>query len=163
MRVFGIVGWKNSGKTTLVSGLIGNLRARGLRVASVKHTHHDVEFDQAGKDSYLHREAGAGEVLLISRRRWALFHEFGDHEPDLPALIDKLAPADVVLIEGFKQHGFPKIQVFRRETGNVLLVQQVPGIVAVASDVPLANLPVANLNLDDIDEVSEFILAYPPR
>jgi molybdopterin-guanine dinucleotide biosynthesis protein B len=162
MQIFGIIGWKNSGKTTLTCLLIEHLKARGLKVSSLKHTHHDVEFDQEGKDSFKHRQAGAGEVVLVSRHRWALFNEFGDDEPELTSLIDKLSPCDIVLIEGFKHHQFPKIQAYRSETAQDLLIDQVDGIVAVASDQPLDNLPVVNLDLNDISTISDFIVNYRP-
>ncbi len=158
MEIIGIIGWKNSGKTTLTCRLIENLRARGFSVASVKHTHHDVEFDQDGKDSFRHRQAGAQEVLLVSRHRWALFNEFGDDEPALGPLIEKLTPCDFVLIEGFKHHPYPKIQVYREQTEQDLLIGLVDKLIAVASDEPLSNLPVANLDLNNIDEIGDFVI-----
>ena len=160
MKTFGIIGWKNSGKTTLTCRLIENLKARGLKVSSIKHTHHDVEFDQEGKDSFKHRKAGADEVMLVSRHRWALFNEFGDEEPELDSLISRLSDCDIVLIEGFKHHRHPKIQAYRLETQQDLLIGEVPGIVAIASDTKIDNLPVDNLDLNNIDMISDFIIKY---
>lgn len=160
MKIFGIIGWKNSGKTTLTCRLIENLKARGLKVSSIKHTHHDVEFDQEGKDSFKHRKAGADEVMLVSRHRWALFNEFADDEPELDSLIGRLSSTDIVLIEGFKHHQHPKIQAYRLETQQDLLLDEVSGIVAIASDKKIDDLSVANLDLNDIDMISDFIVAH---
>ncbi|MBK1698916.1 molybdopterin-guanine dinucleotide biosynthesis protein B [Rhodovibrio salinarum] len=158
---FGLAGWSGSGKTTLVRQLIPALVARGLRVSSIKHAHHDFDIDQPGKDSYEHRAAGAGEVLVSSARRWALMHEHrGAREPTLDELLAKLAPCDLVLVEGFKGEAHPKLEVFRRSVGKPRLADEVPGVVAVASDEPLdaGNLP--QLDLNDVAGVADFILHY---
>lgn len=165
MRVFGIVGWKNSGKTTLICNLIHHFTTMGLRVSTMKHTHHNIEFDQPGKDSFKHRQAGASEVLLVSRNRWALFNEIDDREPDLDALIDKLSEVDIVLIEGFKQHKHPKIQVYREEMGKPeLLVNDVPDVIAIATNGKLPDtndLPnIQLLELDDTATIAEYILKH---
>jgi molybdopterin-guanine dinucleotide biosynthesis protein MobB len=158
---FGLAGYSGSGKTTLVRALIPALVARGLSVSTVKHAHHDFDVDQPGKDSYEHRQAGAGEVLVSSARRWALMHEHrGDREPTLDELLAKLGPCDLVLVEGFKGETHPKLEVHRPSVGKPRLAGAVPGVVAVASDEPLdaGGLPVLDLN--DVDAVADFILDY---
>lgn len=161
MRVIGIVGWKNSGKTTLVVRLIEHLSAGGLRVSSVKHAHHEVEFDKPGKDSHRHRMAGATEVVLATSRRFAVFHELrGSREPDLPDLLARMSPVDLVLVEGFKRFAHPKIEVRRIGITRPLLADSDPHVRAIASDVPLADAPVPVLPLDDVACVAEFILRH---
>ena len=104
MKLWGVVGWKNTGKTGLMERLVTEFTARGLRVSTLKHAHHSFDIDHPGKDSHRHRMAGATQVLLASRNRWALMHELRDEEePTLEALLTKLAPVDLVLIEGYKR------------------------------------------------------------
>lgn len=160
-RVFGVVGFKNNGKTTLVVRLVAHLVDLGWRVSTVKHAHHTVEIDQPGKDSYRHREAGASEVVLATARRWALIHELGhEPEPTLDELLAKMAPVDLVLIEGFKRFAQPKIEVHRRERGTPLLAREDPTILAVASDEPLAGLAVPVFDLDDIEAIAAFVTTH---
>ena len=114
MRIIGLAGWSGSGKTTLVTAVIPVLVKRGLKVATVKHAHHEFDIDQPGKDSWLHRQAGASEVAIVSSRRWALVHELGAApEPPLTDILQKLSPVDLVIIEGFKRHAHPKLEVYR--------------------------------------------------
>lgn len=161
MRVIGVVGWKNNGKTTLVVRLVEHLVARGLRVATVKHAHHGIDLDQPGKDSWRHREAGAAEVVLATSRRWILMHELKDEpEPPLTELLAKLAPADLVIVEGFKGTSLPKIEVHRAERGTALIARDDANVVAVASDVVLADLDVPVLHLDDIPAIAEMALRH---
>lgn len=135
MKVFGITGWSGSGKTTLLVRLIPALVARGLTVSTVKHAHHGFDVDRPGKDSYEHRRAGATEVLIGSANRWALMHELrGDAEPPLALLLGHMAPCDLVLVEGFKEGAFPKLEVWRAEPGPPTLWPRWPGITAIASD-----------------------------
>ena len=158
-RLIGFAGWSGSGKTTLLARLIPALVARGLRVSSIKHAHHDFDVDQPGKDSHTHRMAGATEVLVTSARRWALMHELrGDPEPSLDMLLTRLSPVDLVLIEGFKRDAYAKIEVHRPSVGKPLLQPGDPNIIAVASDAPL-DLPVPVLPLDDIEAVAAFVVA----
>lgn len=158
-RVIGVVGWKNNGKTTLVCRLVAHLVAKGLTVSTVKHAHHSVDIDQPGKDSWRHREAGASEVVLATARRWALIHELRDEpEPPLEAILEKLAPVDLVIVEGFKRFAQPKIEVHRRERGTPLLAREDPTIVAVASDEPLPDCPVPVLHLDDVEAIAALAL-----
>lgn len=158
-KVIGFAGWSGSGKTTLVTRLIPALIARGRRVSTVKHAHHDFDVDQPGKDSHDHRLAGAAEVLVASSRRFALMHEYrGEAELSLAELLAKLAPADVVIVEGFKRDPIPKIEVHRPDVGKPLLQPDDPHIVAVASPAPLDGLPVPHLPLDDIDAIVAFLI-----
>lgn len=160
MRVYGIVGRKNSGKTHLVTRLITAARQRGLRVSSVKHAHHAFDVDQHGKDSYVHREAGATEVIVSSALRWALMHEHrGAPEATLPELLAKLSPCDLVLVEGFKSHDHPKLEVYRAACGQPPLSPDDATIEAVATDEAIAVAPgVARLPLGDTEAVLDFIL-----
>ncbi len=159
MRLYGVVGWKNAGKTGLMERLVSEIAGRGFRVSTVKHAHHTFDVDHPGKDSHRHRVAGATEVLLASRNRFALMHELRDEdEPTLEHLLTKLAPVDLVLIEGYKRDTHPKVEAHRAETGNPLIAPEDPTIRAVASDTPLAlDRPVFDLN--DTVAIADFILA----
>ena len=134
MNALGIVGWSGSGKTTLIVALLPLLRASGLAVSTIKHAHHGFDMDQPGKDSHRHRLAGAREVLIASSRRWALLHEAEEPEPALPDLLARMARVDLVLVEGFKSHPYPKMEVFRPALGKPSLWDREPQVVAVASD-----------------------------
>lgn len=157
MKIYGVTGWKNAGKTGLMERLVAEFTGRGLRVSTVKHAHHAFDVDHPGKDSHRHRVAGASEVLLVSRKRVALMTELrGDPEPSLSDLLTRLGPADLVLVEGFKRDEHPKIEAFRAETGNALIAPGDPRITAVASDVPLdLDRPVFDLN--DTKAIADFI------
>ena len=158
MKVLGITGWSGSGKTTLLADLIPLLVAQGLRVSTIKHAHHAFDVDQPGKDSYRHREAGATEVLISSARRFALMHELRDEaEPALGDLLARLAPVDLVLIEGFKREAHPKIEVWRADTGKPMLQPDDPQIIAVASEAPVDGLPVPWLDAGDVAGIAAFI------
>ena len=159
MRVYGVVGWKNAGKTGLMERLVAEITGRGITVSTVKHAHHSFDVDHPGKDSYRHRNAGATEVLLASRNRFALMHELREEEePLLTDLLAKLAPVDLVLIEGYKRDAHAKIEAHRAETGNPLIAPDDQTIRAVASDVPLTlDRPVFDLN--DTVAIADFILA----
>jgi molybdopterin-guanine dinucleotide biosynthesis protein B len=160
MRVIGIAGWSGAGKTTLLAKLIPRLTARGVSASTVKHAHHGFDLDQPGKDSHVHRMAGATEVLVSSANRWALVHELrGCAELSLGDLLAKLAPVDVVIVEGFKRGSHPKLEVFRAAVGKSLLHPDDPHIVAVASDVPLPASRVPVVALDDIDAIADLVLA----
>lgn len=136
MKVFGMAGWSGAGKTTLIEKLIPLFVADGLRVTLIKQTHHDVDIDQRGKDSWRARQAGAHEVLLASGQRWALMHELrGDTESDLQGLLTRLAPVDLVLVEGYKREAIPKLEVHRSANKQPWLYPDDAGILAVASDI----------------------------
>ncbi|WP_298725692.1 molybdopterin-guanine dinucleotide biosynthesis protein B [uncultured Ferrovibrio sp.] len=161
MKVLGIAGWSGSGKTTLLTDLIPLLTAHGLRISTIKHAHHEFDVDQPGKDSYRHREAGATEVLISSAKRFALLHEHrGDPEPSLNELLARLAPVDLVLVEGFKKEAHPKIEVWRQSVGKPMLQPDDPYVIAVASDGPIAGLPVPVLDASRPQQIAEFILAW---
>lgn len=159
MRVYGVTGWKNAGKTGLMERLVAEFTARGLRVSTLKHAHHAFDVDQQGTDSFRHRAAGAGQVLLASGRRWALMSELGDApEPPLATLLTKLDPCDLVLVEGYKREAHPKIEAHRAVTGQPLIAPDDPSIRAVASDSALTlDRPV--FNLDDTSAIADFIWA----
>ena len=159
MKVIGIAGWSGAGKTTLLTRVIPLLAARGLRVSTIKHAHHAFDIDQPGKDSHTHRQAGATEVLISSANRFALIHELrGATELALGALLAKLSPVDLVLVEGFKREAHPKLEVYRAAVEKPLLAPDDANIVAIASDGPVsARVPV--VSLDDIDAVADILVA----
>ncbi|WP_445489397.1 molybdopterin-guanine dinucleotide biosynthesis protein B [Rhodopseudomonas sp. RCAM05734] len=159
MKVIGLAGWSGAGKTTLLARLIPHFIAGGLRVSTIKHAHHAFDVDVPGKDSWVHREAGASEVLVSSSQRFALMHELrGAAEPKLPELLTKLTPVDLVLVEGFKTDPHRKIEVHRAGNGKALLFPNDPAIVGVASDIDvITDLPVAHL--DDIQAIANMMLA----
>ncbi len=160
MRIYGITGWKNSGKTGLVERLVAEIRGRGFSVSTVKHAHHSFDVDHEGTDSYRHRAAGAREVMLASSRRWALMHESDPPEdPALADLLARLSPVDLVLIEGYKRDTHPKIEAHRGETGKPLIAQEDETIRAVASDSALEGLSCPVFDLDDTSAIADFILA----
>lgn len=158
MTLYGVTGWKNAGKTGLMERLVTEFTGRGLTVSTIKHAHHTTDVDQPGRDSHRHREAGAREVLLASPNRWALMHELRDApEPTLNALLPKLSPVDLLLVEGYKSAPHPKIEAWRAETGKPLLAAKNPTIRAIAAKGdPSTDLPV--LDLDDTAAIADFIL-----
>lgn len=158
MRVYGVIGWKNAGKTTLVERLVAEIARRGYTVSTLKHTHHGVDLDRPGKDSHRHREAGAHQVILASSARWALLTELrGAPEPPLEDLIARLDPVDVVIVEGWKRDSHPKVEAWRAETGQPLIARDDPTIRVIASnDAPAAQQPV--IGLDDIPAIADFVL-----
>jgi molybdopterin-guanine dinucleotide biosynthesis protein B len=158
MRVIGLSGWSGSGKTTLLAALIPVLVGRGLTVSTVKHAHHSFDVDQPGKDSYVHRQAGAREVLVSSERRWALIHEHrGAPEPGLCALLARLEAVELVLIEGFKRDPHPKIEVHRAELGKPLLYPQDSHIIAIASSPPLPDAVIPHVDLNDVEAIADLV------
>jgi molybdopterin-guanine dinucleotide biosynthesis adapter protein len=160
MRVIGLAGWSGSGKTTLITKVIPVLVGRGLKIATIKHAHHEFDIDRPGKDSWRHREAGASEVLVASSRRWALVHELREEpEPPLAELLAKLAPADLVIIEGFKRHVHPKLEVFRASVGKPALYPEDDCIVAIASDAPVPEAQLPVLMLDDVASIANMLMA----
>ena len=159
MKIFGIVGWKNSGKTGLVERLVTDISLKGFSVSTIKHAHHTFDIDQMGKDSFRHRQAGAMEVLLSSENRWALMHELRDSpEPNLNELLSKLSPVDLVLIEGFKNEHCLKMEAYRIENNNTPLGQSASDIIAIASNTTHQNLNLPIFDLDDTSEIANFIL-----
>jgi molybdopterin-guanine dinucleotide biosynthesis protein B len=158
MKIYGVTGWKNAGKTGLMERLVTEITGRGLRVSTIKHAHHAFDVDQPGRDSYRHRAAGATEVLLASGKRFALMHELRDApEPSLDALLSRLSPVDLVLIEGYKAAPHPKIEAYRAAAGNSLIAPGDATIRAVASDVPMElDRPV--FDLDATRAIADFLL-----
>jgi molybdopterin-guanine dinucleotide biosynthesis adapter protein len=160
MRIFGLAGWSGSGKTTLVTRLLPEFTARGFSVSTLKHAHHTFDLDQPGKDSWLHRAAGASEVMVSSVNRWALIHENrGAPEARFEDLVRRMTPVDLLLVEGFKDLPFAKLEVHRAGLGKPLLCRDNPHIIAVASDAPLAEVSLPVLALDDVAAIARFILA----
>ena len=158
-KIIGITGWKNSGKTTLTERLVAELVSRGFRIATVKHAHHEFDIDHEGRDSFRHRKAGASEVAVVSSKRWALIHELaGESEPPLDTVIGKLAPCDLIIVEGYKREGHPKIEVRRQGAKeSAPLAPDDPSIIAIASDIDIGsqNLPV--FHLDDAAAIVDFV------
>lgn len=157
MRVYGVIGWKNSGKTSLMERLVAEISGRGFSVSTVKHVHHAVDLDHPGKDTFRHRQAGAREVVLASADRLAIMVEHRGPEPELPAVLARLAPVDLVLVEVYKRDAHPKVEVWREETGHPLIQPGDPLVRAVATDAVL-RLPVPVLDLNDTGAVADFIL-----
>ena len=158
MKIYGVTGWKNAGKTGLMERLVAEITSRGLSVSTIKHAHHSFDVDHPGKDSHRHRVAGAHEVLLASKNRIALMQELRDHEePELAHLLTRLSPVELVLIEGYKRDRHPKIEAHRAVTGQPLIAPGDDTIRAVASDVPLTlDRPV--FGLDDTIALANFVL-----
>jgi molybdopterin-guanine dinucleotide biosynthesis protein B len=167
MRIIGLAGWSGAGKTTLVAKLIPSISARGLKVSTLKHAHHAFDVDQPGKDSYMHRMAGATEVLVSSQNRFALMHELrGAPELTLPQLLAKLSAVDLVIIEGYKRDPHPKLEIYRASVGKPLIHPDDPHVVAIASDVALPEMRVPRVSLDDTDAIIDILLEHaapPPR
>ncbi|MEP3525373.1 MAG: molybdopterin-guanine dinucleotide biosynthesis protein B [Hyphomicrobiales bacterium] len=160
-RVFGVTGWKNSGKTTLVCELVSEITARGYRVSTVKHAHKTFEMDHEGRDSYRHRESGATEVAISSQNRWAIVHELrGDEEPALGEMLKRLSPVDLVIIEGYKREPHPKIECRRVEArSREEIAPDDLSIVAIAHDHDVTtSLP--DFDINDIAAIADFILNH---
>lgn len=158
MRLIGLSGWSGSGKTTLLTALIPALIARGRTVSTIKHAHHAFDVDKPGKDSYVHRQAGAHEVLISSERRWALMHEHrGAPEPALAELVSHLGPVDLVLVEGFKREAHPKIEIHRAAVGKPPLHPDDGRIVAIASDPVMSDAPIPHVDLNDVQAIADLV------
>lgn len=157
MKVYGVIGWKNSGKTSLMERLVTEITGRGFSVSTVKHVHHAVDLDHPGKDTWRHRQAGAQEVVLASADRLAILVEHRGTEPELPAVLARMSPVDLVLVEGYKRDAHSKVEVWRAETGHPLIQPGDPLVRAVATDAALV-LPVPVLDLNDAVAVADFIL-----
>jgi len=160
MRLYGVTGWKNNGKTTLVERLVAEIGGRGLSVSTIKHAHHALDLDTPGRDSWRHREAGAQEVLVAGGARWALLHELrGGAEPPLAELVAHLSPVDLVIVEGYKRDAHRKIEVRRAEAARDLIAAGDDSIRALATDAPVAGFDRPQFDLDDITGIADFVLA----
>ncbi|MDI6025982.1 molybdopterin-guanine dinucleotide biosynthesis protein B [Corticibacterium sp. UT-5YL-CI-8] len=158
-RVLGITGWKNSGKTTLTERLVTELTRRGWTISTIKHAHHEFDIDKEGTDSFRHRAAGAGEVAIVSGRRWALMHELRqEDEPAMEDILARLAPCDLVLVEGYKREAHAKIETRRLDAKDRMpLTSQDAGIVAVAADHAVLGEAVPVFDLNDIAALANFV------
>jgi molybdopterin-guanine dinucleotide biosynthesis protein MobB len=165
-KILGFIANSGTGKTTLLLKLIPLLKARGLKIAMIKHSHHHFDIDHPGKDSYRLRHAGADQMLIASRLRWALMVELADQnleEPSLEQLISKLDQEnlDLILVEGFKHETIPKIEVHRPSLGNSAFFPNDPSIIAIACDekpVEATELPLLALNQPE--KIVDFIIDF---
>lgn len=158
-RLLGIVGFKNAGKTTLTERLVRELAARGYRISTVKHAHHAFDIDHEGRDSWRHRQAGAQEVAVVSRNRWALVHELrGENEPPLEAIVAKLAEADLIITEGYKGESHTKIEVRNLALDHPELAGRDKSVIAVAASGAIAHCPVPVFNREDVTNIADFIV-----
>ncbi|SCA58248.1 Molybdopterin-guanine dinucleotide biosynthesis adapter protein [Candidatus Terasakiella magnetica] len=161
MKVFGIVGKSGSGKTTLLEDLIPAIAKHGISVSTIKHTHHQFDMDKPGKDSYRQREAGAQEVLLASSKRWALLHELRDEkEPEIEEFLPHMTKVDLLLVEGFKYHDHPKIEVHRPSYGRPALWPEDQTILAIASDEKFETDGRGLIDLNDAEAIAAFIIDH---
>lgn len=160
VKIFGFAGWSGSGKTTLIERLIPCFTQRGLKVSLIKHAHHAFDVDQPGKDSWRHREAGCHEVMVVSDRRWVLMNELrGAAQPSLEEQLSRLSACDLVLVEGYKFHAIPKLEVWRAANGKSLLHPEDEHIVAIATDTKITTTLV-QLDIDDPAAVAGFIIQH---
>lgn len=161
MRIIGLAGWSGSGKTTLITKLIPRLIARGVTVSTLKHAHHGFDLDQPGKDSFFHRAAGATEVIISSAKRFAILHELREEaEWDLPDLIGKMSPVDLVLVEGYKRDAFPKLEIYRAANGKPIIHPEDPHIIAIAADTPISTTKIPVVDLNDVEAIADILLKY---
>lgn len=160
-KVIGVAGFKNAGKTTLVERLVRELNARGYRIATVKHAHHSFDIDHEGRDSFRHRKAGASEVAVISGQRWAIIHELrGEDEPSFATILAKLAPCDLVIVEGYKHGSHEKIEVRNLSLDHPKLAGHDPTIVAVAANGAISDAPVPVFDRDHVEALADFIIQH---
>jgi molybdopterin-guanine dinucleotide biosynthesis protein B len=158
-KLLGIVGFKNAGKTTLTEGLVRELAGRGYRISTVKHAHHAFDIDHEGRDSWRHRQAGAQEVAVVSKKRWALVHELrGADEPALRAIVDKLGEADLIITEGYKWESHPKIEVRNLDLDHPELAGRDNSVIAVAASGVVARCPVPVFSREDVTGIADFVV-----
>ncbi len=164
MKILGLGGWSGAGKTTLLAKLIPELTRRGVTVSTMKHAHHGFDVDQPGKDSYVHRQAGATEVLVASAKRWALMHELRQsaeqEEPTAAALARHMTPVDLLLVEGFKREPHDKLEIYRAENEKPLLSTGDPTYVAILSDTAVSGTDLPVIDLNDIPAIADFIVRH---
>lgn len=158
-KVIGVAGFKNAGKTTLVEKLVRELTARGYRIATVKHAHHSFDIDHEGRDSFRHRRAGASEVAVISRDRWAIIHEArGEAEPSFETILGKLERSDLVIVEGYKHGDHRKIEVRNLALDHPKLAGEDPTIVAIAANSEVIDTAVPVFDRDHVAALADFII-----
>jgi molybdopterin-guanine dinucleotide biosynthesis protein B len=161
MKVIGVAGFKNAGKTTLVEKLVRHLTAEGYRVSTVKHAHHSFDIDHEGRDSFRHRKAGASEVAVISRERTAIIHELrGETEPTLEEVLATLKPCDLVIVEGYKRDTHEKIEVRNLALDHPELAGDDPTVIAIAATGAIASAPVPVFDRDDVASLAAFIIGH---
>lgn len=162
MKCFGIAGWKNSGKTTLVASLVKEITSRGIIVSTLKHAHHSFDLDQKGTDSFKHREAGARETVLVSRNRWAIQHELdGEDEPSFLQMLERISPCDLLLVEGYKREAIPKIEIIGPEpAGQEMLWETDKNVLALATEVSVKDCALPVFSRDNVREIADFILEH---
>ena len=157
-KVIGVAGFKNAGKTTLVEKLVTELTRRGYRVSTVKHAHHSFDIDHEGRDSFRHRKAGASEVAVVSRHRWAIIHESREEaEPTLQEILAKLGPCDLVIVEGYKRDSHDKIEVRNLDLSHPTLAGDDPTVVAIAANGTISDAPVPVFGRDEVTALASFI------
>jgi len=157
-KVIGVAGFKNAGKTTLVERLVSELTRRGHRISTVKHAHHSFDIDHEGRDSFRHRKAGASEVAVVSRHRWAIIHESReDAEPALEDILAKLAPCDLVIVEGYKRDTHDKIEVRNLELAHPKLAGDDPTVIAIAANGAIPDAPVPVFDREDVSALASFV------
>jgi molybdopterin-guanine dinucleotide biosynthesis adapter protein len=157
-KVIGVAGFKNAGKTTLVEKLVTEMTRRGWRISTVKHAHHSFDIDHEGRDSFRHRKAGAAEVAVVSRHRWAIIHEMRDEaDASLQDILSKLATCDLVIVEGYKRDTHDKIEVRNVELDHPKLAGEDATVVAIAANGPVQDAPVPLFDRDDVAALASFI------
>lgn len=158
-RIFGVTGWKNSGKTTLTVRLVEELTLRGWKISTLKHAHHAFDIDKDGTDSFRHRQAGASEVAIVSGHRWALMHELrGNQEPSFSEILARLDPCDLVIVEGYKREAHKKIEARRTSARDTRpLAPGDPNIVAIAADHEIEGTSLPVFALDDVSSIADFV------
>ena len=160
-KIIGVAGFKNAGKTTLVEKLVAELAKRGFKISTVKHAHHSFDIDHEGRDSFRHRKAGAAEVAVVSGSRWAIINELrGEPEPTLDEILQKLAPCDLVIVEGYKRNTHDKIEVRNLALDHPPLAGDDPTIIAVAATGAIADAPVPVFDRDDVTALVSFIIKH---
>ncbi len=162
MRIFGIIGWSGSGKTTVITKLIPEITARGYKVSTIKHTHHAFDVDKPGKDSYSHRLAGATEVLVGSAKKWALIHEKkkDNEEDNINTLVSRMEKVDLVLVEGFKNLNHSKMEIFRKDLKKPTLFDNDNSIVALISNSEIPEAGIPRFAPSDIKGIADFIVNH---
>ena len=157
MKIIGIIGWKNSGKTFYVQEIIKKLRKKGYSVASIKHAHHEFDVDQPKTDSFLHRKAGSQQVIISSSKRWVKITELENNtEKNLTELLQQLSTTDIVIVEGFKNDNHPKIEIIKEKSKNYLF-NQISNVVALVSDIEV-NSNIKKFKKNEIELIVNFIL-----